>query len=71
LHRHATDLAGKEDQLWYFRELVGAFRDAGAAVRMVEEFSQVVSELERLAMTARRHRSQKWPETWVTVTGVV
>jgi hypothetical protein len=44
--------AGKTDQLWYFSELVGAFREAGAPVRMLEEFSEVVSELERLTRAA-------------------
>jgi (p)ppGpp synthase/HD superfamily hydrolase len=44
--------AGKEDQLWYYRELVGAFREAQAPIRMVEEFNDVVSELERLAGAA-------------------
>jgi (p)ppGpp synthase/HD superfamily hydrolase len=41
--------AGKDDQLWYFRELVGAFRQAGAPVQMLEEFNEVVSELEKLS----------------------
>jgi (p)ppGpp synthase/HD superfamily hydrolase len=40
--------AGKEDQLWYYRELLGAFREIGAPARMLEEFSEVVSELDRL-----------------------
>jgi hypothetical protein len=41
--------AGKDNQLWYFRELVGAFRQAGSPVRMLEEFNEVVSELEKLS----------------------
>ena len=41
--------AGKEEQLWYFRSLVGAFADAGAPSQMVEEFNHTVIQLEGLA----------------------
>jgi (p)ppGpp synthase/HD superfamily hydrolase len=40
--------AGREAQLWYFRSLVEAFRDAGARGRLVDELDRTVSELERL-----------------------
>jgi (p)ppGpp synthase/HD superfamily hydrolase len=40
--------AGKDDQLWYYRELVKAFREEGQSP-MVDELNQVVSELEQLA----------------------
>lgn len=42
----------KEKQLWYYRELVKAFREAtdlGALIVLVEEFESVVREMERLA----------------------
>ena len=44
--------AGKEDQLWYFRELVGAFREARAPSRMLQEFERVVTELEHSTRTS-------------------
>lgn len=44
--------ARKDEQLWYFRELVGAFQEAGAPLPMVKEFDEVVTELERLAGAA-------------------
>jgi len=40
---------GKEGTLWYYRELVKAYRDAGAPAGLTEELDRVVSELERLA----------------------
>jgi (p)ppGpp synthase/HD superfamily hydrolase len=40
--------ATKADQLWYYRELVRAFRAWGSNA-LVEEFDRVVSEIERLA----------------------
>jgi (p)ppGpp synthase/HD superfamily hydrolase len=40
--------ATKADQLWYYRELVRAFRARGSNA-LVEEFDRVVSEIERLA----------------------
>jgi len=39
--------AGKDDQLWYYRELVKAFREAGSG-EMLEELDRVVSDLEQL-----------------------
>ncbi len=44
--------AGKDDQLCYFRGLVAVFREIGAPVPMVQEFDEVVTELERLARDA-------------------
>jgi (p)ppGpp synthase/HD superfamily hydrolase len=41
--------AGKEDQLWLFRSLSKAFREAGATGHLMEEFERCVSKLERLA----------------------
>jgi uracil-DNA glycosylase len=41
--------AGKEDQLWYFRNLVSGFRQAGVQSQMLEEFARSVTELEQLA----------------------
>lgn len=38
---------GKERELWYYRQLVGAFQKAGTN-GMVQELDRVVSELERL-----------------------
>ncbi len=43
---------GPEDQLWYYRGLVTAFREAlrnDALVAMVDEFDRVVREMERIA----------------------
>jgi (p)ppGpp synthase/HD superfamily hydrolase len=40
--------AGKERQLWYYRQLVKMFRRAGTD-GMVQEFDRVVSELEQAA----------------------
>lgn len=37
--------AGKIDQLWYYRELVKAFRDAGNSP-LIDELDRVVTELE-------------------------
>jgi (p)ppGpp synthase/HD superfamily hydrolase len=50
---HGDDLwkrfnASKADELWYFRELVQAFQARGSN-QLVEEFSRVVGDLERLA----------------------
>jgi (p)ppGpp synthase/HD superfamily hydrolase len=44
--------AGKEDQLWYFRELVGVFREVGVPNGMLEEFQRAVDKLERSARPA-------------------
>jgi (p)ppGpp synthase/HD superfamily hydrolase len=40
--------ASKTDQLWYYRQLVRAFRARGSTA-LVEEFDRVVSEIEQLA----------------------
>lgn len=39
--------AGKEEQLWLYRSLVQAFREAGAVGSMIEELDAIVVELER------------------------
>lgn len=41
--------AGKEDQLWFYRELVDAFRAAGPGGLLFDEFARAVAELDRLA----------------------
>jgi GTP pyrophosphokinase len=41
--------ADKDDQLWFFRSLVHAFRAAGAVGFLIEEFERTVAELEREA----------------------
>jgi (p)ppGpp synthase/HD superfamily hydrolase len=41
--------AGKEDQLWYYRALVDAFRTAGGADELVDELEQVVEEIAETA----------------------
>ena len=40
---------GKQGTLWYYRELVQAFRGRGKPRRLTDELERVVSELERLA----------------------
>ena len=34
--------AGREDQLWYYRALVDAFREAGGLEDLIEELDEVV-----------------------------
>jgi (p)ppGpp synthase/HD superfamily hydrolase len=46
--------AKRDDQLWYYEELVRAFRKAGDHEVLVGELDVVVSEL-RLAIAANRH----------------
>jgi (p)ppGpp synthase/HD superfamily hydrolase len=41
--------AGKADQLWFFRSLIGAFRETGAKGHLIDELEKVVEEIERLA----------------------
>lgn len=41
--------AEKSETLWYYRELAGAYRRAGAEGFMIEEFERVVGKLERRA----------------------
>ena len=43
---------GKEGQLWYFRNLVSAFREAGIQSQMLEEFARSVTELDQLVGAA-------------------
>jgi (p)ppGpp synthase/HD superfamily hydrolase len=49
---------GKEGTLWYYRELVKAYHDAGAPVALTDELDRVVSELERLAGIGRSRESK-------------
>lgn len=44
--------ASRDEVLWYYRALVGAFREVGSNA-LVEEFDRVVSEMERLAASAK------------------
>ena len=44
--------AGKEDQVWLYRTLVEAFREAGVKGPMFDEFAKVVKELDRMAGSA-------------------
>lgn len=44
--------AEREDQLWFYRSVVDACREAGATGFLVEEVDRVVTELERLAGVA-------------------
>jgi hypothetical protein len=44
--------AGKDEQLWYYRELVAAFRQAGVRSPMLDELEGLVNELSRLAGNA-------------------
>jgi hypothetical protein len=39
--------AGREDQLWYYRELVDALREAGGLEDLVEELDEVVGEINK------------------------
>lgn len=41
--------AGKEQQLWFLRSLVEAFRAGNASARMLDELDRLVTELETLA----------------------
>jgi len=41
--------AGKEDQIWYYRALVDAFREAGGANELVDELERVVEEIAETA----------------------
>ncbi len=40
--------AGKDDQMWYYRELVAAFQQAGVRSPMLDELECLVNELNRL-----------------------
>ena len=40
--------AGREDQLWYYRELVDALREAGGLEDLVDELDEVVGEINKL-----------------------
>ena len=39
--------AGREDQLWYYRTLVDALREAGGLEDLVEELDEVVGEIQQ------------------------
>lgn len=41
--------AGKEQQLWFYRAVVAAFRENGIGGPMLEDLDRTVTELERLA----------------------
>ena len=41
--------AGREDQLWYYRALVDAFRTSGGADEIVDELEEVVEEIAETA----------------------
>lgn len=43
--------AGKDGALWYYRALVGAFREAGSSA-LIDELDRAVTELERLTSGA-------------------
>lgn len=43
---------GKEGTLWYYRALVDAFRQAGAASNLLDELDRTVAEIERLSRTS-------------------
>ena len=45
--------AGRDEQLWYQRALVSAYRRRGVASPMLDELEAAVGELERLAAEAR------------------
>jgi len=44
--------AGKDEQLWYYRELVSSFQQAGVRSPMLDELEGLVNELSRLAGNA-------------------
>lgn len=44
--------APRDKQIWYYRELVKAFREAGAPPRIVDELDRVVSQIESLIKRA-------------------
>jgi (p)ppGpp synthase/HD superfamily hydrolase len=39
--------SNRETQLWYYRALVDAFKDAGGLVEMVDELERIVTEIEK------------------------
>jgi (p)ppGpp synthase/HD superfamily hydrolase len=41
--------SGKEDQLWFYRSVASAFREAGAVGFLIDELEDVVTQLERTA----------------------
>jgi len=45
--RFNPEARSKDKQLWYYRALVDAFRDAGELDEMVEELDRVVTEIEK------------------------
>jgi len=45
----------RDETLWYYRELVNAFREAGTASPMLYELQRVVAEIEQLAAARQGH----------------
>jgi (p)ppGpp synthase/HD superfamily hydrolase len=45
--RFNREARSRDKQLWYYKALVNAFRDAGGFVEMVDELDRVVSEIEK------------------------
>ncbi|MEO8026747.1 MAG: HD domain-containing protein [Bryobacteraceae bacterium] len=45
---------GREGTLWYYRELVGALRQAGAVPQLLEELDRTVTDLERMTAVQSR-----------------
>lgn len=45
--------AGGDDQRWYYRSLVDAYRTAGVASPMLDELARIVDELDRLVSLDR------------------
>ena len=45
--RFNREARSRDKQLWYYKALVNAFRDAGGLVEMVDELDRVVSEIEK------------------------
>jgi len=45
---------GKEGTLWYYRSLVGVFRQAGSKTALVDELDRVVAKIEQLHRQPRR-----------------
>jgi (p)ppGpp synthase/HD superfamily hydrolase len=39
--------AGREDQIWYYKALVDAFREAGGLENLVEELDEIVENIEK------------------------
>ena len=48
--------AGKQDQMWFYRSLVGAFYESGMTGFLVDEFERTVSEFKGLVLIDPRDR---------------